>query len=412
MTQRVEIAIVGGGIWGMSTAYHLAQSGQTDVSVLERNRELFKETTSQAAGLVGQIRTTPLMRETVRYAIELFSGFAQETGHDPGFRQVGSLLIALTPERMESYEQQVKHANKNDVEAEFVDHAEMSRLAPALNVSHVLGGYFVPKDGYLDPVQCARAFGAAAKDQGVEIRTGTRVIGLTVRDGRVVGVETDHGLVEAGQVIVTLGPWTGFFVAKTTGFVPAMQPIRHQRATTIPVAGIPDYHPVVRATDVGCYVRPEKGGYLYGFFEPYPVSYDQKAASPEFKSENIEPPVEIMAEARARLAPIFPVLAELEVAEYKRGLTTFAPDGNYLVGPVPEIENLYVATGCAALGIAGSPAVGRWLAKWVTKGDPGDDLAQVDLERFGARASDREWIRRTSERFYGAYYSIESMSVT
>jgi glycine/D-amino acid oxidase-like deaminating enzyme len=411
MTQRVGIAIVGGGIWGLSTAYHLARAGQTDVCVLERNEELFKETTSQAAGLVGQIRTTPLMREAVRYAIELFSKFAQETGHDGGFRQVGSLLIALTPERMESYEQQVKHANRNDVEAEFVDHAEMARLAPALNVSHVLGGYFVPKDGYLDPMQCARAYGAAAEDQGVRIRTETRVISLTVRDGRVVGVTTDRDFIEAEQVVVTAGPWTGF-VAKTTGFVPAMQPIRHQRATTVPVAGIPDYHPVVRVTDVGCYVRPEKGGYLYGFFEPHPVSYDQEAVSPEFKTEDIEPPVEIMAEARDRLASIFPVLKELEVAEYKRGLTTFAPDGNYLVGPVPGIEGLYVATGCASLGIAGSPAVGRWLANWVTKGDPGEVLAQVGLTRFGARASDREWIRRASEEFYGAYYSIESMSVT
>jgi sarcosine dehydrogenase len=411
MTQRVGVAIVGGGIWGLSTAYHLARAGQTDACVLERNRELSKETTSQAAGLVGQIRTTPLMRETVRYAVELFSGFAQETGHDPGFRQVGSLLIALTPERMESYEQQVKHANKNGVEAEFIDHAEMARLVPALNVSHVLGGYFVPKDGYLDPVQCARVYGTAAEDQGVRIWTETRVIGLPVRDGQVVGVETEHGFVEAERVVVTAGPWTGS-IAKLAGFVPAMQPIRHQRATTVPVAGIPDDHPVVRATDVGCYVRPEKGGYLYGFFEPDPVSYDQEAVSPEFKTEDIEPPVETMAEARDRLAPIFPDLKELEVAEYKRGLTTFAPDGNYLVGPVPEIEGLYVATGCASLGIAGSPAVGRWLANWVTKGDPGEDLAQVDLKRFGARASDRGWIKQASEEFYGAYYSIESMSVT
>jgi sarcosine dehydrogenase len=119
-----------------------------------------------------------------------------------------------------------------------------------------------------------------------------------------------------------------------------------------------------------------------------------------------------MAEARNRLAPIFPVLKELEVAEYKRGLTTFAPDGAYLVGPEPEIENLYVATGCAALGIAGSPAVGRWLANWITKGNPDEDLAQVDLARFGSGVSDREWIREASEEFYGAYYSIESMSVT
>src|ERR687893_1158033 len=151
MNRRESVVIVGGGIWGLSTAYHLARAGWTDVVVLERNGALFDETTSQAAGLVGQIRATPLMRRAIRYAIDLFTGFERETGHDPGFRQVGSLLLALTPERAASFEEHVEHASKSGVEARFVDGAEMSRLAAHLDATRVEGGEFVPDEGYLDP---------------------------------------------------------------------------------------------------------------------------------------------------------------------------------------------------------------------------------------------------------------------
>src|SRR5215207_1520728 len=408
MTQRASTVIVGGGVWGLSTAYHLARAGRTDVQVLERNGRPFDETTSQAAGLVGQIRATPLMRRAIRYAIDRFTGFERETGHDPGFRQVGSLLLALTPDRMASFEEHVEHANKGGVEARFVDGTEMSRLSPHLDASRVEGGYFVPDDGYLDPRQCARALCGAAEDLGVGIRPGIAATGLKVRDGRVVGVETDRGLVEAERVVLTAGPWTGL-VAKTVGYEPPMVPIRHQRVTTAPVPGIPGHHPVVRVTDASCYLRPEEGGYLYGFFEPDPRSYDLEKLP---RTADIEEPVEVMQEARARLAPIFPVLEELEIADYKRGLTTFAPDGAYLIGPVPQVEGLFAATGCAALGIAGSAAVGRWLAGWIARDDPGEDLSPVGLERFGEKASDRAWIRREGEAFYGGYYGIPAMSVT
>jgi 4-methylaminobutanoate oxidase (formaldehyde-forming) len=411
MTQQASAVIVGGGVWGLSTAYHLARAGRADVQVLERNGKPFDETTSQAAGLVGQIRATPLMRRAIRYAIDLFTGFERETGHDPGFRQVGSLLLALTPERVASFEEHVEHANESGVEARFVDRAEMSRLAPHLDVMSVEGGYFVPEDGYLDPRQCARAFCAAAEDLGVGMRTGVAATGFSVREGRVVGVETEQGLVEAEQVVVTAGPWTGI-VAKMVGYEPAMVPIRHQRVTTAPVSGIPDHHPVVRLTDASCYLRPEEGRYLYGFFEPDPTSYDLEKLPAGFRTADIEEPVEVIEEARARLAPIFPVLQRLEIVGYKRGLTTFAPDGAYLVGPVPRVEGLFVATGCAALGIAGSAAVGHWLADWVMQGEPGEDLSPVALDRFGEKASDRDWVRRAGEEFYGGYYSIPSMSVT
>jgi len=349
------------------------------------------------------------MMGAIQYALELFSGFADDTGYDTGLRQTGSLLIALTPDRMEAYEQQVASAHQNGVDADFVSHTEMARLAPALDVSKVEGGYFVPKDGYLAPLQCAKAYACAAQDLGVQIQLDTPVTGLRVRHDRVVGVETESGFFEATQVVITAGPWAGI-LSKKAGFAVPMQPIRHQRVRTVPVAGIPEHHPVVRVTDLSCYVRSDTDRYLYGFFEPNPVSINLEEKPADFGTNSLEPPKEVMVEAQRRLAPIFPALKDLEIAERRQGMTTFAPDGSYLIGPVPGITNLFLATGCAALGIAGSAAVGRWLAKWVIEGHPGEDLTMFAPDRFGQRASDREWIRRAGERFYANYYSIRPYS--
>ena len=407
MAQQTEILIVGGGIWGLSTAYHLAKFGQKDILVLERNDDIAGETTPQAAGLVGQIRPSATMLHAIRYALGLFSQFPKETGHDAGLRQTGSLMVALTPERMDAYARQIERSHLNGIEANFVSHAEMARLAPALDVTKIEGGYFVPNDGYVDPQQCARAYAAAAKDLGVQIQLNTAVTGFRQRNGEILGVETANGFIGSNCVVITAGPW-GAGLAKEVGATAAVQPIRHQRARTVPTPGIPDHHPAVRVTDVSCYLRPDKGGYLYGFFEPTPVSINLEAMPPDFRTGDIEPPVEVMAEAQRRLAPTFPILKDLEIAEYRRGMTTFAPDGAYLIGPVPDVDRLYLATGCAALGIAGSAAVGRWLAKWVIDGDPGEDLTIFSHQRFGAQAADQEWLRQESEQFYANYYGIRS----
>ena len=407
MAQQTEVLIVGGGIWGLSTAYHLAKAGQKNVCVLERNDEIAVETTPQAAGLVGQIRSSATMLNAIRYALELFSQFPKETGHDTGLRQTGSLMVALTPERMEAYARQIERSHRNGIEAAFVSHAEMGRLAPALDVTKVEGGYFVPNDGYVDPQQCALAYAAAARDLGVQIQLNTPVTGFRQGDKEILGVETKDGFIPSNNVVITAGPW-GAALAKKVGATTAAQPIRHQRARTVPTPGIPEHHPAVRVTDVSCYLRPDKGGYLYGFFEPTPVSIDLEAMPPNFRTGDIEPPVDVMAEAQRRLAPTFPVLKDLEIAEYRRGMTTFAPDGAYLIGPVPGVDQLYLATGCAALGIAGSAAVGRWLASWIIDGDPGEDLNMFSHQRFGAQAANQEWLRRESEHFYANYYGIRT----
>ena len=406
-TQQTEVVIVGGGIWGLSTAYHLAKFGQKGILVLERNEEIAIETTPQAAGLVGQIRSSSTMMHAVQYALNLFSKIPEETGYDTGLCQTGSLMVALTPERMEVYTRQIEKSRLNGIDADFVSHTEMSRLAPAMDVSKTEGGYFVPNDGYVNPQQCAFAYAAAAKDLGVQILLNSAVTGFRYHNGEILGVETDTGFIASNFVVITAGPWGGE-LCKKFGETTAAQPIRHQRVRTAPTHGIPDYHPVVRVTDVSCYLRPENGGYLYGYFEPEPVSIDLEAMPEYFRTGDIEPPVEVMAEARRRLTPIFPILKDLEIAKYHRGMTTFAPDGAYLIGPVPEIDRLYLATGCAALGIAGSAAVGQWLAKWVINGDPDEDLSIFSHTRFGTQPTDQEWLRQESEQSYANYYGIRS----
>ncbi|RKU25154.1 hypothetical protein C6497_16535 [Candidatus Poribacteria bacterium] len=407
MKKQTEVIIIGGGIWGLSTAYHLAKYGQMDILVLERNPGIAAETTPQAAGLVGQIRSTDIMFQAIRYALELFSQFPKETGYDTSLQQTGSLMVALTPERMDAYEKQIRKAHKNNIEADFISNIEISNLVPSIDVSTIEGGYFVPNDGYVDPYKCACAYANAATDLGVEIIFNTHAIGLCQENGKIFGVETDEGVIEANHVIITAGPW-GASIAKKIGIATTVQPIRHQRARTVPTKNIPEHHPVVRIPDISCYLRPEKGGYLYGYFEPNPVSMDLDKMPSDFRTIDLEPPIMVMDDARVRLSPIFPILNDLAIEEYNKGIVTFSPDGVYMIGPVPEYDRLYLATGCAALGIAGSAAVGRWLSKWVIDGDPGEDVSIFSHQRFGDKVEDTDWLRRESEIFYANYYSIQS----
>lgn len=408
--QHADVVIVGGGIWGLSTAYHLAKTGRAGrVVVLERNTELAAETSKQAAGQIGQLRSNPVMARAVRYTLDLLTAFRAETGHDPGLRTPGSLHLALCPERLSAFERQFATARALGIKLELATRADLHKRAPALDVAQIEGAIFVHGDGYVDARRTALAYGAAARDLGVEICTGVSATGFEpgsagtrVRLARAAKVET----LEAKHVVLAAGPWSAL-LAELADFVPPSYGIRLQQARTVADPALPEDHPVIRIPDRNCYLRPERGGYLYGYFDPDSTPMDPRDRPAGFTTSAIDPPVPIMDEARRLLAPIMPILEHLPIDEYRQGMVTCTPDGWYVLGPIPGKAGLWLATGCEAMGIAGSGAVGRWLASWIVEGDPGEDLSAMAPGRFGQRPRDRDWLREACRRTFASYYSLK-----
>lgn len=406
MAAAPDVLIVGGGIWGASTAFHLARSRRCKVCVVERNFDIAQETTCNAAGMVGQIRSSRVLTRAIGYALELFERFPSEFGHDPGLVRCGSLFIGLTPERVEYFHRQVKRGVDNGLSIDSVEVKEIDHYLAGLNLSKILGSYFVHGDGYLDPVKAARSMASAAMNLGADFRFGFRVTGIRVEEDRATGVETPAGFLPAGKVVVTAGPWTTS-IARRVGVDLAAQPMRHQRVRTTCWPDLPTDHPVVRLPDLGSYVRPEGRSLICGHFESNPTAFDLESMPGEIHTADLDPPVELMRRARADVAEIYPQVGELDVAEYRRGLVTLAPDGSYVLGPAPGISDLYLASGCAALGIAGAPAVGRWLSEWILDGGPSDDVSEFSLGRFGDLPKDRVRLREEAMRAYATYYAIK-----
>ena len=415
LPRDTDILVIGGGIWGWSAAYHLAELGcARQTLVLERNAEIVQETTSQSAGQVGQLRGDAVLANAVGYTLELLAGFRERTGHDPGFVRSGSLHVALCAERAAMFARLAETARGLGVVVEAVDHAEAARLAPTLRLDDVHASLWVPRDGHVSAPATARAFASAARDAGVSLATGVEVVELLVEHGRATGVRViDHNgsaaeakTIRAERIVLTAGPWT-VLLAPTAGFSPPFFPIRLQQARTESV-GLPDSYPVLRVPDTSCYIRPERGGYLHGFFDPDPLPIDLHERGAAWRTRDVTPEPLLIAEMQRRLAGVLPQLAELKIDEYRQGMITCTPDGRFAIGAVPGVERLWMAGGCGGTGIAASGAIGRWLANLAVNGHAGDDIGVYDPGRFAKQPEDKEWLRRSACQTSAAYYRLPS----
>ncbi len=402
-----DVAIVGGGIWGLSTAWHLTETNPgLRIVLLERANDVATETTQQAAGQIGQLRTDPLMIEAIGYSLDLYSQFAERTGFDTGFRRSGSLHLSLNSQRTAAFRSQIASAKRLGVEVQSIDAQEIAKLAPQLDMTTVDSTLFLPNDGYVDASLAARALGHAAARQGVQIHCGREVTDIATTTSGTTKLTTDQGELEAGQVVITSGPWTSRLAARVGITLPA-QPIRLQQMRTAASNTIPAHHPVVRIPDHSCYLRPEAGGLLYGCFDSEALAYDL-ITGPDRRTYDVHSSMAVAEDMTQRLAALFPILNELPVTQRRQGLLTCTPDGRYVIGPMAGLPNVLFATGCGGMGISGSAAVGRWLAHWIAHGHPGADLSCFSPDRFGARGKDHSWIQNASRRIFLNYYALES----
>jgi glycine/D-amino acid oxidase-like deaminating enzyme len=404
MRSTVEIAIIGGGVFGASAAAHLAKHGQRDVLLIEAH-DIGSQTTAQAAGLVPLLRSNELLTEMARYSLECFETFRRDIGDDIQFHQVGSLKLALTAARAVELQQLVQIAQRLNVPMQLISVQEARQRMPVLDLEGTQAVTFAARDGYVgQPAAIARGYAAYASRAGVEVATKTQVIHLHVAGGRIQGLETTQGMVRVNRVILTAGAWTPG-LAQLTGVTVPTVAVRHQLQVTGPLPGIQPDQPVVRIPDCSTYIRPEGQGLIVGAFEEYPRSYLPTEISTTFRVSDVEPNRDSLDRHTARITPYVPSLQGARIMRTQQGLPTFTPDGHPLLGEVPSIRGLYVACGCCATGISLSPAIGRLLAELLTGGEPFIDISLLTLNRFANFGQDSLQLRHACERVYANYYA-------
>jgi heterotetrameric sarcosine oxidase gamma subunit len=398
-----QVVVVGGGIVGASVAYHLTRLGVTDVVVVERGR-LTSGTTWHAAGLVAQVRGTHALTELARINAALYESLPAETGVPTGLRRVGSLTVARTPARMQEYLSGLSLARDAGIEAHALTPAEIKEWWPPADVHDVVGGTLFPTDATVNPGDAALALAKGASDLGARFVEGVAVTGFDVRAGRVTGVRTDRGDIQADTVVVSAGLWTSE-VARLAGVSVPLYPAEHVWVITEPAAGADERLPILRDLDGFFYVRHYQGGYMVGAFEPRgkpkrPADIDPNGFA-EFGPDwdHFEP---VLSNARERL----PELRDVGFRHYLRAPESFTPDSNFHLGEVPELGGMFVAAGMNSQGIIYAPGAGRAIAEWIVAGGPTMDLAEVDVARFGRWSNNRAWLHARTAESLGRLYAM------
>jgi 4-methylaminobutanoate oxidase (formaldehyde-forming) len=404
LPSHAEVVVIGGGIVGCSTAYHLAKEHRADVILLERG-ELTCGSTFHAAGLVGQLRTSASITQLLKYSVELYETLEKETELATGWKQNGGLRLANNDERWTEIKRQATTAHSFGLEMHLLAPSEARDLWPLMDVSDLVGAAFLPTDGQANPSDITQSLARGARLHGAKLVQGVTVTGISVDNGRVVGVVTDQGAIACNKVVDCAGQWAREIGAMAGVRVP-LQSVKHQYIVSEPVDGVTPGLPTLRDPDRLIYFKEEVGGLVMGGYEPNPISWADDGIPDGFAFslldadwDHFEP---MMEQALIRV----PALATAGVRTLVNGPEAFTPDGNFILGEAPEVRNFFVGAGFNAFGIAAAGGAGRALAAWVVDGEQPMDLWVVDIRRFSTLHEDRAWVRARTLEAYGKHYTI------
>jgi glycine cleavage system aminomethyltransferase T/glycine/D-amino acid oxidase-like deaminating enzyme len=403
MRDRARAVVIGGGVGGCAILYWLARLGWDDVVLVER-AELTSGSTFHSAGLVGQLRGSLSLTKMMMASVELYRSLEDEVGLETGWREVGSLRLASTEERMEEISRQAGWAQTFDLPLELVSPGYAQELFPVISPDGVLGAAYLPTDGYVDPSQLTFALAEGARRRGAEIEQGTRVTGVRVRRDRVEAVETDRGDIETEVVVNAGGMYAGEIGALAGVNVPIV-PMAHEYLITKP-DGLPLNMPTMRDPSLLVYFRPESGGLVMGGYERNCAPWGLDGIPPDFNSRLLEEDWPRFEELMENAVSRVPALAEMEVIRLINGPEAFTPDGEFILGP-SEVRGFWVAAGFCAHGLAGAGGMGRLVAEWIVEGTPSLDVWHMDSRRFGASYTSREYTVARTKEIYETYYDVK-----
>ena len=405
LPSHARVVVIGGGIVGCSTAYHLGKLGWTDTVLVEKH-ELTSGSTFHAAGLVGQLRTSANITQLLGNSVELYRRLEEETGQATGWKMNGGLRLACNEERWTEVKRQATTAKSFGLEMHLLSPKEAQDLWPIMEVHDVVGAAFLPTDGQANPSDITMALAKGARMQGVTICEHTEVTSIEVVDGVVKAVVTDQGRIECEKVVVCGGQWTRALCA-TVGVNVPLVPVEHQYVITEPFTPeVPRNLPTLRDPDRLTYYKEEVGGLVMGGYEPNPVPWAVGGIPRPFQFQLLESDWEHFAPTMELAIGRVPALANAGLRTLINGPESFTPDGNFILGEAPELRNFFVGAGFNAFGIAAGGGAGQALAEWVYHGVPPYDLWVVDIRRFGRPHHDTDWVRTRTLEAYSKHYTM------
>jgi sarcosine dehydrogenase len=401
---HARAVIIGGGIIGCSTAYHLARCGWRDIVLLERAK-LTSGSTFHAAGLVGQLRTSANITKLLTYSVDLYERLEAETGQATGWKRSGGLRLACNPERMTELLRQATTAHSFGLAVEVLTPSEAKKLWPPMDESDLVGAIFLPSDGQANPSDVTQALAKGARMAGARIIEDCPVTAIRIERGRAVGVSTPMGDIACEAVINCGGQWAKE-IGRLAGVVVPLQSVQHQYLITEPIAGMSRNLPTLRDPDRLIYFKEEVGGLAMGGYEPNPIAWAVDGIPEGFHFalldsnwDHFEP---MMEQALARV----PAMAHAGIKQLVNGPESFTPDGNFILGEAPEVGNFFVGAGFNAFGIASAGGAGKALAEWIAGGEPPMDLWPVDIRRFGRVHVDDMVVRTRTLEAYAKHYTV------
>ena len=410
MTTETQVVIVGGGIMGVSLAWHLARRGWRDVVLLEKS-ELTAGSTWHAAGLCTHFAHNPTIMEMRAASVRLYRDvLPAQTGESAGFHPCGALRVTRSAERMAEFRHVQGLGQFTGHELRILTPDELARIHPLARTGGLLGAIHEPNDGHVDPTLATNALAVGARARGVEIRRHEPVRAIERDASGAWVVHTARDTIRAGHVVNAAGTWCREIGAMMGLDLPVV-PMLHQYLVTAEVpevvartaAGAPEL-PIIRDPEESWYVRQERDGFIVGPYEPDGRPWGVDGIPPEFGMELLPPDLDRVEPIVAMAMERVPALARAGIRTIVNGPITFTPDANPLVGPAFGLDNAWLLTG-SSMGVMEGGGAGRFLADWMVDGAPPMDALAIDPRRFGGYA-DRDYRVAKARECFGLQFGV------